>query len=617
MRETISVTWSFLTPRQKLVFIALLLGRFLTNLFDLAGIGAIGLLVMAVASGRIEFELGGFYTFKVDETPPEFIAGLVLLAAVAFLAKAIFNLILGLASVRYMAGIEVRAARRIAEYLLTGSLGELRRFSQADIQYAVNASTGAMYSGILNSISNIVTETTLMIMILGAFVLVNPVAAIVVGVYFAVMVGFIQWFISGKLKQIGRDSNQGSIAATASILDSVASFREMAVLKKQPYFLRRFSDARWLLAKTKSTEVVLRNVPRIFIEQGLMLGVLGFVSWQILGSGGNVAGGLASVGVFVVGSLRIMGAVLPIQNSYSSLKTTVVKAELAQKLQVELHERNKDREARKKALADAPPLASVIAESEGAEPRGLSIEMSGVDFTYPDADEAVVTDINLSAEPGGFIAFVGPSGAGKTTLADLILGLNVPQKGSVLIDGRDPLEIREKHPGLISYVPQKPGMVSGTIAQNIALGIPDDKIDEDRVWECLRLAALDDVVKAIPEGIHASLGKQSDQLSGGQLQRLGVARALYPNPRLIILDEATSALDAGSEAAVSQNIRELGGAVTLVVIAHRLSTIQHADCVYVVDEGKIIASGPFNTLRKTVPMIEEYVRLMSFDDTEE
>jgi ATP-binding cassette subfamily C protein len=159
-------------------------------------------------------------------------------------------------------------------------------------------------------------------------------------------------------------------------------------------------------------------------------------------------------------------------------------------------------------------------------------------------------------------------------------------------------------------------MVSGTIAQNIALGIPDEKIDEDWVWECLRLAALDEVVHGMPGGIHSSLGKQSDQLSGGQLQRLGLARALYPKPRLVILDEATSALDAGSEAAVSKNIRELGDRVTLVVIAHRLSTIQHADTVYVVDEGKVIASGPFKKLRKTVPMIEEYVRLMSFDDTE-
>ena len=613
MRETIRTTWRYLTPRQRLVYASIITGRLVTNLFDLAGIAAIGLLVMAVASGEIEFDIGGFYTFRMDETPPEFIAGLVLLAAVAFLAKALFNLLLGLASVRYMAGVEVKASRKIADHLLSGSLGELRRYSQADIQYAVNPSTGAMYGGVLSALSNIITDGSLMLMILGAFVLVNPVAALVVSIYFAGMVVLIQWFISGRLKQVGRDSNQGSISATSAILDSVASFREVAVLKKQPYFLKRFSDARWLLARTKATEVILRNVPRLIIEQGLMLGVLGFVTWQVLLN--DAASGLASVGIFVVGSLRIMGAVMPIQASYAGLKTTVVKAEMAQQLQREIFEQQPARQELKRALEAAPPLVDSEDGTLGAMP-GLSVEMKDVEFTYPDADEPVVTDINLSAEPGGFIAFVGPSGAGKTTLADLVLGLNVPQKGTVLIGGRNPLEIREKHPGLISYVPQKPGMVSGTIAQNIALGIPDEKVDEEWIWQCLRLAALEEVVRGLPGGIHASLGKQSDQLSGGQLQRLGLARALYPKPRLIILDEATSALDASSEAAVSKNIRELGSAVTLIVIAHRLSTIQHADTVYVVDGGKIVASGPFKTLRKTVPMIEESVRLMSFDDTE-
>ena len=614
MWETIRTTWAFLTPRQRFVYGVLTAAQLFANVLDLAGIAAIGLLVMAVASGRIDFDLGGLYRVTIDETPPEFIAGLVVVAAVSFLLKAVFNLVLSLALVRYMAGVEVNASKRMADYLLSGSLGELRRFSQADIQYAVNASTQAMYGGVLNALSSIITGAGLMLMILGTFFLVNPVAALVVAIYLVVMVTIIQWIIGNKLKQIGRDVNRGTIASTSAILDSVNSFREVAVLKKQPYFLKRYAEARWLLAKTKATDIVLKSVPRLIIEQGLMLGVLGFVSWQILG--GDVATGLASVGVFVVGSVRIIGAVVPIQNSYSALKTTVVKAEMAQKLQIEMTERAKEREAMRIALESAPPLASLANEAAGKPPKGLGIEMKDVEFTYPDGDEPVVSGINLSAEPGGFIAFIGPSGAGKTTLADLVLGLNVPQKGSVLIDGRNPLEIREKHPGLISYVPQKPGMVSGTIAQNIALGIADEKIDEEWVWECLRLAALDEVVRGMPGGIHASLGKQSDQLSGGQLQRLGLARALYPKPRLIILDEATSALDAGSEAAVSQNIRELGDQVTLIVIAHRLSTIQHADCVYVVDEGKIIASGPFNVLRKTVPMIEEYVRLMSFDDGE-
>lgn len=614
MRTAIKTSWGFLTARQKVIYGLLIIGRMSANILDLAGIAAIGLLVMAVASGEIDVDLAGLYRLRIDETPPEFIAGLVLLAAVSFLLKASFNLLLQLALVKFMAGIEVRASRQLAEYLLTGSLSELRRFSQADIQYAVNASTTAMYSGILNAIASIITDAALMLTILGAFVLLNPVAAIIVFVYLAVVIVAIQYVIGERLKQIGRNVNKGSIASTGSILDSVASFREVAVLKKQSYFLRRFSDARWLLAKTKATQVVLKSVPRLIIEQGLMIGVLGFVGWQILSNG--AAAGLAFVGVFVVGSIRIIGAVIPIQANYSTLKTTVVKAEMAQQLQSERKERAAEREASQRALQASPPLESVVRHKAGQPALGLGIEMTGVSFTYPDADEAVVENINLQAEPGGFIALIGPSGAGKTTIADLILGLNLPQRGTVLIDGRNPLEIREKHPGLISYVPQKPGMVSGTVAQNIALGVADEKIDEEWMWECLRLAALEEVVHGMPGGIHASLGKQSDQLSGGQLQRLGLARALYPKPRLIILDEATSALDAGSEAAVSKNIRALGDSVTLVVIAHRLSTIQHADAVYVVDDGKIIASGPFKTLRKTVPMIEEYVKLMSFDDAE-
>ena len=603
-------TWSYLTPRQRVTYVVLLIAQGSANLFDLAGIGAVGLLAMAVASGSIDFDIAGIYRITIDDTPPELIVGLVIIAAAAFLLKALFYLVLSLVLVRYMATIEVNKSKQIAEYLLSGSLSELRKYSQADIHYAVNASTSSMFSGILTAISNLVTGAGLMIMILGAFVLVNPVAAIVVAIYLVTVVVIIQWLIGGKLKQIGRHVNEGTIATTSSILDSVNSFREVAVLKKQEFFLSRYVDARWLLARTKATSVVLNNVPRIIIEQGLMLGVLGFVSWQILG--GDIANGLASVGVFVVGSVRIIGALIPVQNAYANLKTTVVKAELAQKLLKEISVGSEDREKLRSALEAAPLLEGLATDST----KGLSVELKDVDFAYPDADAPAVSGINLSADPGGFIAFIGPSGAGKTTLADLVLGLNVPHKGTVLIEGRNPLEIREKHPGLISYVPQKPGMVSGTIAQNIALGIPDDEIDEAWVWECLRLAALDEVVHGMPGGIHASLGKQSDQLSGGQLQRLGLARALYSKPKLVILDEATSALDAGSEAAVSKNIRELGESVTLIVIAHRLSTIQHADCVYVVDEGKIIASGPFNTLRKTVPMIEEYVRLMSFDDTE-
>jgi ATP-binding cassette subfamily C protein len=166
----------------------------------------------------------------------------------------------------------------------------------------------------------------------------------------------------------------------------------------------------------------------------------------------------------------------------------------------------------------------------------------------------------------------------------------------------------------MAYVPQRPGLVSGTLVENIALGLPKDAIDYDRVASALQKARLEEFVSELPDGVHTRLGKNVDSLSGGQVQRLGLARALYTNPKLIVLDEATSALDAEAEASISENIRNIGDDTTVIVIAHRLSTVQRADVVHVIDNGELLASGTFKQLRKTVPMIQEYVRLMSFDE---
>jgi ATP-binding cassette subfamily C protein len=163
-------------------------------------------------------------------------------------------------------------------------------------------------------------------------------------------------------------------------------------------------------------------------------------------------------------------------------------------------------------------------------------------------------------------------------------------------------------------VPQRPGLVGGSIAENVALGIEPGLIDRDRVREVLRFAHLDEFVESLPEGMDTTVGKQADAFSGGQIQRIGLARALYVRPSLLVLDEATSGLDAGTEAVISEGLQKLRGETTVIVVAHRLSTVQHADTVFVVENGKVTASGDFPTVRRTVPMVADYVKLMSFDD---
>lgn len=610
MWQTVGISWSFLNQRQKVTVIGLTIGRVFANLLDLVGIGSIGLLVMALASGRVDFEIGNFYRIQIEETPFELIVGLVLLSAGSFLLKALISLVLNLITIRVLMTAEITSSKRIMKYFISAPLSEVRQYSRGDIQYSANMSTNAMYFGLVGAVSNLVTEISLMLMIIAGFFLVNSVAALVVSAYILALLVIVQWILGNRLKKIGQDVATGSVQATGVLFDAVEAFREISVLGKQQFFLHRFTEAKWLVGKTRSTETILRTVPRIVIEQGLMLGVLAFVGWQLLQT--DTATGLASVGVFVAGAVRIIGAIMPVNASWSSIKTNQIKAEKAQSVLL------KDRDRRNAATADTAFRDSVREIQSGATVadagKGMSVEVTQATFTYPDSDVPVVDEVTVRAQPGGFIAFVGPSGAGKTTLADLILGLHAPDEGSVRIDGVDPRIIRAAKPGLISYVPQKPGMVQGSIANNVALGVADEDIDEQRVQESLEAADMWSLVKSLPGGMHASLGEQSNALSGGQLQRLGMARALYSKPRLLVLDEATSALDAGSEAEVSANINALGDSVTIIVIAHRLSTIQHADCVYVMENGRVIGEGTFRQVRRSVPMIEEYVKLMSFDD---
>jgi ATP-binding cassette subfamily C protein len=346
-------------------------------------------------------------------------------------------------------------------------------------------------------------------------------------------------------------------------------------------------------------------IPRYFVETALAVGALAFVAWQL--SRGEVTDGLVTAGVFLAGGVRMMAALLPLQNAVLALKNQAEKAKISQEIL------QKSRLAKEKILAVLESSNdSLVAYTESDS--GVRVDLRDVRFTHPGSSKPAVHQVTFSIAPGSYVALVGPSGAGKTTLADLILGLNTAQSGTVTVDNIPARDLRESRPGLMAYVPQRPGLISGSLVENIALGLPPEAIDYPRVESALKKARLEEFVNDLPDGVHTRLGKNLDSLSGGQVQRLGLARALYTNPKLIVLDEATSALDAEAEASISDSIHSIGKDTTVVVIAHRLSTVQRADQVHVIDDGKLVASGTFKELRKSVPMIQEYVRLMSFDE---
>ena len=602
-----ATSWTLLTRPEKLNFVVRIVVRLALNGLDILAVGLMGILGAITATGLSGQNLE-FFGYAIPEPTAENVVGLVAAVAFLFILKGGLSILFLRWTAVFLAAIEIKNSAKVARYVFSGPLTRIKEFSRAEIQFLVETSVNATFSGVLGSMTTLIIESSLFVAIFVMFLLVDWIAALSIAAYFVGLIYLLQRATARRYLESGSNLRQGSVVTGGSILEMVDAFREISVLSKQDFFLARYIEGKKLSARTGVALEILKSLPRYITESGLILGALVFVTWQL--SRGTLGEGLLALGIFLAGSFRMMGAMLPLQALWNDLRVMQKWVEMAQSILIRLRD---DPEVLEGSIYSETKVATNVRLVRGArEP--LSVELMGVSFTHLGNNDTTLKGVSLRIPAGSYVAFVGPSGAGKTTLVDLILGLYEPLRGDVMVGGLKPATLREKKPGLISYVPQRPGLVSGSIANNVALGVPEDEIVEEDVWRALEKAQLSEFVESLPHGIHSSLGAHSDALSGGQIQRLGFARALYTRPRLVILDEATSALDAATEASVAASIKNVGGETTVIVIAHRLSTIQDADQVHVLVEGEIVASGTFNEVRKSVPMIEEYVKLMSFVD---
>ena len=600
-------SWSLLSRNEKVFFLLRLVIRLALNGLDVVAVALMGFLGAITATGLSgqTFQLFGF---SIPAPTAGNVITLIALVAGLFILKGGLGILFARWTAIFLAGIEIKNSAKLTRYLFSGPLTRVKKYSRAEIQFLVEASVNATFSGVLGSMTTLLIESTLFLSIFLMFIFVDWVAALAIAAYFALLIYLLQMTTAKRYLQSGRNLRKGSVQTGGSILEMVDGFREISVLSKQDFFLTRYIEGKKLSARTGVTLEILKSLPRYIAESGLIVGALGFTVWQL--SRGSLGEGLLALGIFLAGSFRMMGAILPLQALWNQLRITQGWVETAQEILVTLRD---DPELLDSAIYSETKRTD-RAEARQGQSEPLDVSLDNVFFTHMDNSDPTINGVTLSVRAGSYVAIVGPSGAGKTTLVDLVLGLYDPDRGEVRVGGLDPRDLREQMPGLISYVPQRPGLVSGSIANNVALGVPDEEIDESRVLEALHKAQLSDFVGSLPNGINSSLGAHSDSLSGGQIQRLGFARALYTKPRLIILDEATSALDAATEASVAASIKNVGAETTVIVIAHRLSTIQDADQVHVLLDGRVLSSGTFTEVRKNVPMIEEYVKLMSFSD---
>jgi ABC-type multidrug transport system fused ATPase/permease subunit len=386
-----------------------------------------------------------------------------------------------------------------------------------------------------------------------------------------------------------------NIDGDQKILEVLNSYREALIKNRRNYYADKIRDSRISLANVTAEFSFMPNVSKYVIEISLVLGAVLISASQFLLQDASRA--VATLGVFLAAGSRLAPAILRIQTSaiqvrlgggeakttldlIHSLATTEFRANTSQKFKTEF-----------------PSFES-------------KIEINNLTYFYDNHSKPTLQNISINIQPGQLVALTGPSGAGKTTLVDCMIGALSTEPGCIKISGWSPLEAIEKWSGAIGYVPQDVVMLNSTIKENVIFGYASEEVPEYLIIEALRKAHLFDHVSGLEHGINSYVGDKGTKLSGGQRQRLGIARALVSKPKLLILDEATSSLDGKSEADISDSINEFRGEVTTIIIAHRLSTIRTADKVVYMNKGRIEFVGTFDEVRQNVPEFDNQAKLM-------
>lgn len=460
--------------------------------------------------------------------------------------------------------------------------------------YALTDGVGKMTLGVVGTLVTMIADTSLLIvMVFGLFV-VDPSIAISTLVMFT-FVGLILYkLMHVRAVKLGHENAEVSIGSTEMINEVLTAYREATVRNRRSYYAKEIGIRRLQLSNIVAEQSFMPNISKYVLEMTMVLGAVAISALQFTLQDSRHA--VATLAVFLAAGTRIAPAVLRVQQGTILVKSSIGSARPTLEL-----------------IDSLPPedFSSPITtfNSDHLLFSG-EVSLSHVNFSYPKTNRKALSDISIEIPMGSTCAVVGPSGSGKTTFADLLLGMFEPDSGVALVSKETPLQSIIRHPGAIGYVPQDVTIFQGTIRTNVALGFPIEEATDERVFFALKVAQLLEFVADLPNGLDTEVGPRGSKMSGGQRQRLGIARAMFTKPKLLILDESTSALDAQTELAVSEAITAIPYDITTVIIAHRLSTVRKADQVIYLKEGTVVACGTFEQVRSQVIDFDKQAKLM-------
>ena len=572
--------------RRRLVLV-LGINTFLAFL-DLIGVALIGVATATLIRGLQSLEVGDQVSrflelLNLDGMPQKtLLITLVCSAVFFFILKTILSVYFLRRTFRYMSTRNAQISSSLVSKMLNRPIEKIFDNSIQHQIFNVTSGTEKLISGVVTNLVIITSDLVLLSVILAGLMLVDPITSIGTFLVFTSIAFLLYLLLHKRVTVLNSNNAYLSIYFDQKISEGINSFRDLFIKGGREYYANEMRKTKTQLAAYDAEIKFIPNISKYTIEITVIFGIAIISAIQFYLFDSNRA--IAVISVFLAASTRIAPAIIRLQQSFIQVKSGLAAAKPTLDLIEELSD-----------ISELETTESVIGTSHLGFIPELVIE--NLEFKYSNADINTVNNISVKVDAGKFIAFVGPSGGGKSTLIDLLLGLLAPSAGIIEISGLTPIKAITKWPGSIGYVPQDVFIENSTVKENVCLGFNPESVSDDLVWQALQLAELSDFVKGLEGQLSYRISDAGKNLSGGQRQRLGIARALLTKPKIVIFDEATSALDAETENRVSESILKLTGECTVIFIAHRLSVVRSADMIYYIDKGRIVNQGTFEELR--------------------
>lgn len=589
--------WYILTPQERREGAFLLCAMALGAVFEMMSIGVVLPVIAVLKDPDLLSKAGPLRTLlsSVNVSEPRTLfymlgPGLIALFAI----KTSYLTVVYRWLFRYAMNMHLDLSRHLlAAYLSAPYLLHVERNS-ADLIRVTTRSVEDFTNIFMVNLLILMGELLVLGALAGLLLLVEPFGTLGALLVVAVPAAMIYRSSQHRLATSGRLAETGFGLMIQWAEQAITSVKEIVITGTSSFFLDEHGRHVHQFADSIRSMAFHSAAPRFFIDT-LAVAAMVTIAAILMVRGEDLQSTLLLLGMFALAAVRLIPSTSRVSAALAQLRYRYASAEVIYEELLTL-----------KPRAFARMTGSFDEASPTPMPFQRSLVIEHLSFSYPSARKPAIDDVSLKIPKGHWVAFIGPTGAGKTTLADLVLGLLDPGSGRIMVDGRD---LRDGLPGwrrIIGYVPQTVCLIDDTVRRNVAFGVKDAEIDDERIWQALRAAQVDHVVRALPGGLTAPIGERGGRLSGGERQRLGIARALYRDPEVLVIDEGTANLDPGTEAAIIEVLAGLRRKKTIIVVAHRPAFVKNCDCIYMFSQGRLRNAGTYEDLLAREPAFLEF-----------